>query len=198
MSQETVYQWMEEIARHLPNLGKWQVKGLALFSLGVIWSERSTLTKVAEKLGRFGFQRWISNPRIDITVCLRWWIRWVVKAFDHGHLVLLVDETKLGQQLSIMLVGVAYQSRCIPLVWRCYQHHEGQVKLIGDLLQRVADAVDFPRAESHQSADPRPALCGAPAAGAQTGPTMVRLWGGFQTTRSLAGSCACAVGQGPT
>jgi hypothetical protein len=124
---------------------------LALFSLGVIWSERSTLTKVAEKLGRFGqadslerqFQRWISNPRIDITVCLRRWIRWVVSAFDHGHLVLLVDETKLGQHLSIMMVGVAYQSRCIPLVWRCYHSHAGQVQLIGDLLQRVADAVEF-------------------------------------------------------
>jgi hypothetical protein len=170
MSHKTVYQWMDEIARHLPNLGKWQVKGLALFSLGVIWSERSTLTKVAEKLGRFGqadslerqFQRWISNPRIDITVCLTWWIRWVVRAFDHGRLVLLVDETKLGQQLSIMMVGVAYQSRCIPLVWRCYQRHEGQVQLIGDLLQRVAAAVDFehpPLVQADRGLGTSPPLC---------------------------------------
>ena len=76
MSQETLYQWMHQIAQQMPCLGKWQAKGLALSSLGMIWSERSTLTKVAEKLGRFGtpdslerrFQRWISNPRID--VCL--------------------------------------------------------------------------------------------------------------------------------
>jgi hypothetical protein len=142
---------MEEIARHLPNLGKWQVKGLALFSLGVLWSEHSALTKVAEKLGLLGqadslerrFQRWISNPRIDITVCLRGWVRWVVSAFDHDRLVLLVDETKLGQHLTIMMVGVAYEQRCIPLVWRCYQRHEGQVTLISELLRLIAEAVDF-------------------------------------------------------
>jgi hypothetical protein len=172
MSQETVYQWMDEIARHLPNLGKWQVKGLALFSLGVIWSERSTLTKVAEKLGRFGhadslerqFQRWISNPRIDMTVCWRGWIRWVVKAFDHERLVLLVDETKLGEHLSIMMVGVAYRQRCIPLVWRCYQHHEGQVELIKALLQLVADAADWaypPLVQADRGIGTSPKLCQA-------------------------------------
>src|SRR5512138_3187943 len=128
MSPEIVYQWMQEIARHMPGLGKWQVKGLALFSLGVIWTEDCALTKVSEKLATFGsadslerrWQRWISNPRIDITLCLQWWVRWVVRAFDHSRLVLLVDEVKLGAHLSVMMVGVAYEQRCIPLVWRCY------------------------------------------------------------------------------
>lgn len=170
MSQETLYQWMSEIAQHLPNLGKWQAKGLALFSLGVIWSERSSLTKVAEKLGMFGqadslerrFQRWISNPRIEITVCLEWWIRWVLGAFDHEHVVLLVDETKLGKHLSVMMVGVAYQNRCIPLVWRCYQHHEGQVKLIEELLHLIDQAVEFthpPLVQADRGIGTSPALC---------------------------------------
>jgi hypothetical protein len=140
MSQRLLYQWIDELAHRMPCLGKWQVTGLALFSLGVVWAERSTLTKVAEKLAAFGapdslerrFQRWVSNPRIDIGVCLTWWVRWVVKAFDHDRLVLLVDETKLSNHLSVMMVGVAYEQRCIPLVWRCYQRHSGQVKLIED------------------------------------------------------------------
>lgn len=151
MSHELVYQWMVEIARHMPHLGKWQANGLALFSLGVIWSERSGLTKVAEKLGGLGnpdslerrFQRWISNPRLDVTLCLTWWVRWVVTAFDHSRLVLLVDETKLSTHLSVMMVGVAYEQRCIPLVWRCYQTHTGQVALIQELLQLIANAVTF-------------------------------------------------------
>jgi hypothetical protein len=172
MSQDTVYQWMTEIARHMPQLGKWQVKGLALFSLGIIWSEHSALTKVAEKLGLFGradslerrFQRWISNPRIDITLCLTWWIRWVVSAYDHGRVVLLVDETKLGQHLSIMMIGIAYEQRCIPLVWRCYQQHDGQVGLIRDLLQVIAAAVDFtypPLVQADRGIGTSPDLCHA-------------------------------------
>lgn len=85
MNLQQVYQWMNEIARQMPQLGKWQAKGLALFSLGVVWSEDSALTKVAEKLGNWGsadslerrFQQWISNPWIDTTLCLKWWVCWV-------------------------------------------------------------------------------------------------------------------------
>ena len=96
MSQTTLYQWIEELARRFPGLGRWQVTGLALLSLGVVWSEQSTLTKVAEKLGQFGkadslerrFQRWVSNPRLEVTVCLRWWIRWVMDAFDGERVIL--------------------------------------------------------------------------------------------------------------
>lgn len=171
MSHQQVYQWMTEIARQMPSLGKWQAKGLALFSLGVIWSERSTLTKVAEKLGHFGsadslerrFQRWVSNPRINITVCLTWWVRWVVKTFDHDKLVLLVDETKLSKHLSVMMVGVAYEQRCIPLVWRCYHQHQGQVALIKELLQLIAQAVSFtypPLVQADRGIGTSPALIG--------------------------------------
>ncbi len=151
MSQDLVYQWMQTIARQMPGLGKWQAKGLALFSLGVILAERSALTKVAERLGQFGgadslerrFQRWVSNPRLDMTLCLTWWVQWVMSVFDHDKLVLLVDETKLGKHLNVMMVGVAYQQRCIPLVWRCYHTHDGQVKLTEDLLRIIDRAVTF-------------------------------------------------------
>jgi hypothetical protein len=175
MSQKTLYQWMQQITQQMPSLGKWQAKGLALFSLGVIWSERSTLTKVAERLGMFGqadslerrLQRWISNPRIDITVCLTWWVRWIVSACRDERLILLVDETKLGQHLSVMMVGVAYQQRCIPLVWRCYQRHDGQVQLISELLQIIADAVSFqqpPLVQADRGIGTSPQLCRAVAA----------------------------------
>jgi hypothetical protein len=172
MSHKTLYQWLEQIAHAMPNLGKWQAKGLALFSLGVIWSEHSTLTKVAEKLGRFGhpdslerrFQRWVSNPRIEVLACQRAWVRWVLKAFDHPRVTLLVDETKLGRHLSVMMVGVAYQHRCIPLVWRWYQRHAGQVNLIRALLQVIADAVEFdhpPLVQADRGIGTSPALCRA-------------------------------------
>jgi hypothetical protein len=172
MSQQQVYQWRAEIARHMPHLGSWQVRGLALLSLGVIWAERSTLTKIAEKLASLGkpdslerrFQRWISNYRIAIDECQRAWVRWVIGAFDDTHLVLLVDETKLGLHLSVMMVGVAYRQRCIPLVWRCYHRHDGQVELIKALLQVIAEAVDFaypPLVQADRGIGTSPALCRA-------------------------------------
>ncbi len=57
----------------------------------------------------------------------------------------MVDETKLGTQLSVMMVGLAYHERCIPLAWRCYQAQaypaEGQVKLISGLRGVVAEGL---------------------------------------------------------
>lgn len=57
---------------------------------------------------------------------------------------LLVDETKLGKRMGIMLVGLAFERRCIPLAWRCYRANdasayppEGQVGLIASLLGQI-------------------------------------------------------------
>lgn len=68
MSQRELYQWSEEIRKHLP-LKKWQALGLALFSIGIVLAERCTLSKVAEKLVWRGkadsverqFQRLLAN-----------------------------------------------------------------------------------------------------------------------------------------
>lgn len=174
MSQTTLYQWIDELARRFPDLGKWQVTGLGLLSLGVVWSEHSCLTKIAEKLGQFGnpdslerrFQRWVNNPRIEVTLCLRWWVRWVMAAFDGVRVILLVDETKLSEHVSVMMIGVAYHQRCIPLVWRCYYRHEGQVTMITNLLHLIAEEVSFehpPLVQADRGIGTSPDLCRAVA-----------------------------------
>ena len=150
MSQKTLYKQRGEIARRFPQLSKPQVMGLVIFCMGVILSERCTLTKVAEALPLFGkpdtverrLQRWLSNRQIAIADCLRNWVHWVLSCCDSQQLILLVDETKLGNYLGIMMVGIPYHGRCIPLVWRCYHPKnypsEGQVELIVSLLQQIA------------------------------------------------------------
>jgi hypothetical protein len=153
LSIKEVYQWCKEIHARLP-LSKWQALGLAVLSLGVVLSERSTLSKMAEKLGMMGkadsverrAQRWLSNPRIVLRKCCQAWARWVISSVAAGErVILLVDLTKLGGWLDVMMVGVAYRKRCIPLAWRCMtgQHKwdEAQVAIIDELLSWVAPAV---------------------------------------------------------
>lgn len=86
-------------------------------------------------------QRWLSNQKIDFEACLRSWISWVLSSCDSKHLILLVDETKLGNYLGIMMVGIPYHGRCIPLIWRCYHPKNypagGQVSLIVGLLRQI-------------------------------------------------------------
>ncbi|MFN8419573.1 MAG: transposase [Anaerolineae bacterium] len=59
-------------------------------------------------------------------------------------LVLVVDETKLKAALGVMVVGLVYEGRCIPLAWRVYGANkaedypaEGQTQMILGLLEQV-------------------------------------------------------------
>lgn len=153
MNPEQVYQWYEQIRQRLP-LSRWQARGLAILSLGIVWSERSTLSKIAEKLWRFGqvesverrLQRWIANPRIVVEACCRMWARWVIGSLiERERIILLVDLTKLSDRLDIMMVGLAYRGRCIPLAWRCLPGNQpwpqSQVEIIMELLGWVASGV---------------------------------------------------------
>ncbi len=154
MNQEQLYQWMETLQGRL-QLGKWQALTLAGFSLGVMLSEKCQLSRVAETLSEWGkadtverrLQRWLDNDRIEIAACQERWIRWVVQTGvtpgQRGYL--LVDETHLSDNLSTMMVGLAYQRRCIGLAWRSYSPDAwpgGQVELIGELLKRVQAVLD--------------------------------------------------------
>lgn len=149
MSQEQLYQWFAEIVLHLVSLNRWQAKRLVVFAVGIVLAERCRLSKVAEYLPWLGkadsverrLQRFIADTQLSIRSVQQDWVRWVLKAYDSQEVVLLVDETKLSDHLSVMLVGLAYQKRCIPLVWRCYTNADypagGQVKLIQNLLERI-------------------------------------------------------------
>lgn len=149
MSQRQLYQWFAEIVLHLASLNRWQAKRLVMFAMGVVLAERCTLSKVAEYLPWLGradsverrLQRFLADGHLSVVRVQQEWVKWVLSAYDSSEVVLLVDETKLSDHLSVMLVGLAYQQRCIPLVWRCYTSDaypaEGQVKLIQKLLERI-------------------------------------------------------------
>lgn len=152
MNREQVYQWMDEIKAHLA-LGKWQSLTLAAFSLGVMESRRCTLSIVSEGLGVLGkadsverrLQRWLDNESLEREQYQRMWWRWLSGKLDTSQrLTVLVDETKLSNHMSIMVVGVAYERRCLPVAWRCYAPNAwpmGQVALITSLLQQVKQAL---------------------------------------------------------
>jgi hypothetical protein len=132
-------------------LGAWQKRGLALWCCGVVVAEACQVNSVADAL--VGMQavsaaavskrlaRFLSNPRISDELLGCAWVRWLAQTYASPHWVIVVDETKLSHHLSVMMVGLAYRGRAIPLLWRCYAPTdyppEGQVALIAELLARL-------------------------------------------------------------
>ncbi len=152
MSQAELYQWITMVGDIFGSLGRWQVIGLALYSYGVVLARQSAPSKVAEKLVLAGkantvqrrLERLLANERLPWGRCWRVWSAFVLRHYVGDQIILLVDETKLGKHLSVMVVGLAYRGCCIPLAAWCYAPDAwpmGQVALIEELLCWVAEGV---------------------------------------------------------
>ena len=156
MNLKLLYQWSEELTTYLPSLNSWQIANLALFSLGIIRAESCHQDEICrqiscgEKVSSTArrWRRFLSNVKFPLQAFFREWSKWVLSRMESEPLYLLVDETKLQARFGVMLVGVAWEGRCIPLVWRCYKANraddypaEGQVKMIEQLLHLIWDAL---------------------------------------------------------
>jgi hypothetical protein len=153
MNSPLLYQWEAEISKTFPSLGRWQVWTLALFSYGVVLAQSCQLLRVAQAVtGQWSaqsmerrLQRWLANERIEVKGLSASWVKWVLRLWGKAPLLVLVDETKLSDHVTVMMVGVAYHASAIPLLWRAYQSEaypeEGQVALLSELLSQLRTLV---------------------------------------------------------
>lgn len=149
MNSTILYQWNEMIDKAFSHLGRWQKRTLALFSYGVLCAQSCTLSVVCRQLSGHAensslerrLQRWLANDRLQVPPMLDSWVRWVLGVWGQAPLVVLIDETKLSDHVAVMMVGLAYRSSAIPLLWRAYAPQdypeEGQVALLMGLLERL-------------------------------------------------------------
>ncbi len=95
----------------------------------MVVARHSVPSRVAEKCGVLGkpdsvqrrLERFLDNGGVSWWTCCRYWATWVLSRYGGERVILLVDETKLGHRLNIMVVGLAYRRCCIPLAFWCYQ-----------------------------------------------------------------------------
>lgn len=156
MNHSILSQWEQEVETHFSCLNSWQVTNVAQMSYAVMKAEGSQQQKVARKMrGREKVEsasrrirRFVANQKLPLASMWVAWIRWLVAALGMNDITLLVDETKLHDRIAVMVVGLAWQKRCLPLVWRCYEANkaqaypaEGQVGMINGLLTLVKSAL---------------------------------------------------------
>ncbi len=149
MNQKRLYQWVSKISKTWTELSRHFQTNVALFSVGIAQSQSSHIRKIAgcvqgnpesqrRRLQRFVKQEWSMGQFFTA------WSRTVVNALKCKTLVLIVDETKLKKCFGVMMVGVVYKERCIPLAWRIYKANssedypkEAQVQMILNLLAQI-------------------------------------------------------------
>lgn len=156
MNYTLLYQLEAALSAHLPSLNSWQQANVALFSYGVIEAEACQQRQIARKVScgeqnesaARRFRRWLANEKVNQEVFFREWSQWIVGAIGGSAVTLVVDETKLGERIGVMMVGVAWEGRCLPLAWRVYRANcqasypvEGQVGMIVRLLEQVKQGI---------------------------------------------------------
>ena len=152
MNLKVLYQWFGQMASNLPSMNYWQLSNLTLFCIGVMLSESSQQMSIARKVAagqrvssmERRLRRFLSNRKWDMDQFMVEWTRWVLSCLKVKRIHLLVDESKIRDRIGVMMVGVAFDGRCIPLAWRCYKGNsvkdyppEGQVEVIASLLELV-------------------------------------------------------------
>ena len=128
MNYQLLYQLETQLSAHLTSMNSWQQANVALFSYGVIQAEGCQQGEIARQVScgeavestARRFRRWLDNDTLDLNAFFREWSQWVVEAVGSEQITLVVDETKLHDRIGIMVVGVAWEGRCLPLAWRTY------------------------------------------------------------------------------
>lgn len=149
MSLRKLYHWVDKTSKNWQGVTRHFRQNVVIFSRAVVLAQSSHLRALAGVAGgradsqRRRLQRFVSRQQ-PLAAFFAGWTRSVLDVINQRLVVLVVDETKLLARWGVMVVGVAYGQRCIPLAWRIYRANsaadyprEGQVEMILTLLRQV-------------------------------------------------------------
>ena len=149
MNPKQLYHWVRGVSKTWPGVTRHFRENVCVFSAAVVRAGSSQIRKIAGCAGanadsqRRRLQRFVKRPQ-PLGAFFQAWTSSVVQALKLRSVVLVVDETKLKDQFGVMVVGLVYEQRCLPLAWRVYRANsaadypvEGQVAMIMTLLKAV-------------------------------------------------------------
>ena len=141
--QAGLYQWTEEIEKHLPELSRAQVRVLAEWSLGMVLSRSCAVTAVSlfwalaleqtvwasrQRLREWCYpverKRGAKRQELAVERCFAPLLRWVLSWWEGRHLALALDATTLGQRFTVLAISVVYRGCAIPVAWAIVQAGE--------------------------------------------------------------------------
>lgn len=149
MNRSSLYQGLHALSKQWQGVTRHFRASVVTFSQGVARARSTHLRKIAAcsqgqlNSQRRRLQRFVGR-KLNLTHFFGEWTRSVMTQVAPTEVTLVVDETKLKNRFGVMVVGLAYRRRCVPLAWRVYAANDagaypahGQVALILELLQAV-------------------------------------------------------------
>ena len=125
---------LDAIRSHLPALRPAQQEGLAWWVYGVIEARSGCESQVVAALEdvapyqtvRQHLREWLRDgaaklapcaTEVDVTACFAPLLGWLLSGWESRELVLAIDATTLGDELTALVISVLYRGRARRLAW---------------------------------------------------------------------------------
>jgi hypothetical protein len=141
-----------QLHRRLPKASKPQVQNLALMTLALAYSPNCHLATLANQLPVPGqrenmvqrIRRWLNNQAVTQAHCYMPLVHHLFAAWSDAEVGLVMDRTDLERRWSVLLLGVAFRHRVLPLAWRVLPFGATDAETQLTLLKQVQPALPNP------------------------------------------------------
>jgi len=109
-----------------------QVVTLAMMISGIVMSRKAQLSTMSSEVPgktkdqsiEMRMRRWVKDD-LDVEAVYMPFARQILEALSHMPLVLVMDGSQAGRGCMVLMVGVIYQKRALPIAWLVYKGKKG-------------------------------------------------------------------------
>jgi hypothetical protein len=106
---------------------------LAMMITGIVMSRKARLSVMSEEIPgkaknqswEMRMRRWVKHDRIDVEETFMPFAKQILEALADCPLVLAMDGSQVGRGCMVLMVGVIYKTRLLPLAWVVYKGKKG-------------------------------------------------------------------------
>jgi hypothetical protein len=120
---------LQTLKRQLKMHRQGHVVTLAMMITGIVMSHKAQLavmsgevpTDAKEKSTEMRMRRWVKHEKIEVEVTYIPFAQQILAALASAPLVLAMDGSTIGRGCMVLMVGVIYRKRALPLAWVVYK-----------------------------------------------------------------------------
>jgi len=155
-NSQSYSKWQRMLSQLLPDNCESRLVNMSLLIVGIFTSGSVYLSVIARKVPLRvkkwsivkRFERFLDNEAVDVERWYQPWAQWLMtSASCDGRLHLVVDTTKVSAHCRLLMIGVAYHRRTLPLIWDWVAYPRGhctadfQIALLKRLKALIPDEV---------------------------------------------------------
>jgi len=106
---------------------------LAMMIAGIVMSKKAQLSEMSseiptaakDKSTEMRLRRWVKHDGIDEEMIYLPFAQQILNALSEQELVLVMDGSQVGRGCMVLMVGVVYKKRALPIAWLVYKGKKG-------------------------------------------------------------------------